>query len=160
MLVKDIIDVVFQDYQKASMFIATCYCDFKCCTEQGLPVSICQNCNIVEQPNVEIDYSQIFDLYMLTDISEAIVIGGFEPMLQFDDIYNLIEYFRDNGIDDDFVIYTGYYPNEVQDKITKLQQFKNIIIKFGRYIPNIDSRFDEVLGVTLISNNQFAERIS
>ena len=36
---------------------------------------------------------------------------------------------------------------------------KNIIIKFGRFIPNRPSRYDEVLGVELASDNQFAKRI-
>ena len=38
--------------------------------------------------------------------------------------------------------------------------FKNIIIKFGRYIPNRNNKYDEILGVTLASDNQFAEKIS
>ena len=46
----------------------------------------------------------------------------------------------------------------VQDKIKELIQYKNIIIKFGRYIPNKDKRFDEVLGVWLASDNQFAAK--
>ena len=37
--------------------------------------------------------------------------------------------------------------------------FTNIIIKFGRYIPNQKPHYDEVLGVNLASDNQYAERI-
>ena len=36
---------------------------------------------------------------------------------------------------------------------------KGVIIKFGRFIPNRPSRYDEVLGVTLASDNQFAMRV-
>ena len=61
---------------------------------------------------------------------------------------------------DDVVIYTGYYPDEIKDALDVLKGFKNIIIKFGRYIPNRQSRYDEILGVTLASDNQYAERIS
>ena len=61
---------------------------------------------------------------------------------------------------DEIIIYTGYYPEEIEEKINKLKQFANIIVKFGRYIPDRPSRYDEVLGVTLISDNQFAKRIS
>ena len=38
--------------------------------------------------------------------------------------------------------------------------FKNIIIKFGRYIPNQQAHYDDILGVNLASNNQYAIKIS
>ena len=41
-----------------------------------------------------------------------------------------------------------------------LKKFKNIIVKFGRYRPNFQKHFDEVLGVELASTNQYAKRIS
>ena len=34
--------------------------------------------------------------------------------------------------------------------------YNNIIIKFGRYIPNQGTHFDKVLGVKLASDNQYA----
>ena len=37
--------------------------------------------------------------------------------------------------------------------------FKNIIIKYGRYIPDQEPHYDEVLGVNLASDNQYAERL-
>ena len=58
------------------------------------------------------------------------------------------------------VIYTGYYPDEVTAILDKLQKFDNIVVKFGRYIPNTKSCFDKELGVTLASDNQYAVRIS
>ena len=60
---------------------------------------------------------------------------------------------------DTIVIYTGYYPSEIGDKLKKLFKFKNIIIKFGRFIPNDTPRHDNILGVTLASSNQFAQTI-
>ena len=56
-----------------------------------------------------------------------------------------------NGQDCPFIIYTGYCPNpnEIPKEIGLLKQYKNIIIKFGRYIPNAKSKYDEVLGVEL-----------
>lgn len=45
------------------------------------------------------------------------------------------------------------------DKVEQLKPFKNIIIKFGRYIPNQTSHHDDVLGVTLASPNQKGELI-
>jgi len=37
---------------------------------------------------------------------------------------------------------------------------KNIIIKYGRFIPDKEKHYDEVLGIYLASDNQYAERIS
>ena len=61
---------------------------------------------------------------------------------------------------DDIVIYTGYNESEVSEQIERLRYFKNIIIKFGRYIPNKQSHYDNVLGVNLASDNQYAIKIS
>ena len=81
-------------------------------------------------------------------------------MLQFEEILNLVSYFRKNNCRDDFVIYTGYYETEVADKVSLLQNFNNIIIKYGRFIPDSNSVFDNVLGINLNSENQHAVKIS
>ena len=81
-------------------------------------------------------------------------------MLQFDEVLDVIQYFRTQECHDTFVIYTGYYPHEIMVELNSLQCFDNIIVKFGRYTPNRPSRYDDVLGVTLVSDNQYAERIS
>ena len=41
----------------------------------------------------------------------------------------------------------------------ELKDFENVIIKFGRYIPNDENKFDEILGVKLASKNQYAMRL-
>lgn len=61
---------------------------------------------------------------------------------------------------DDIVIYTGYYKEEIKEYIDKLRVYPNIIIKFGRYIPNQEKHYEEELGIYLASDNQYAERIS
>ena len=38
-----------------------------------------------------------------------------------------------------------------------LQEYGNIIIKYGRYIMGEELHYDEVLGVNLASSNQYAE---
>jgi hypothetical protein len=43
--------------------------------------------------------------------------------------------------------------------LTFLKNFDNIIIKYGRFIPNQEQHYDETLGVNLASNNQYAERL-
>jgi len=43
--------------------------------------------------------------------------------------------------------------------LTFLKDFDNIIIKYGRFIPGQEKHYDEILGVYLASNNQYAERL-
>ena len=160
MLIKNLQDEDFVNYKKASMFIATSICNWKCCIEQNLDTGICQNAPLARSKTLDVANERIFQRYINNPITKAIVIGGLEPMLQFDEVFNLIKYFRTNNCLDDFIIYTGYYKNEIEDKIEKLKEFPNIVIKFGRYIPNHEKHYDEVLGIYLVSNNQYAERIS
>ncbi len=158
--VKEIVDENFQDYKKSSMFVATSHCDFKCLKERGLDSSICQNMKISKMPNKKIFIPSLFMRYTSNPITHAIVVGGLEPMLQFGEILDLVSYFRGNNCHDDFVIYTGYYEDEVKNEVQNLKKFDNIIIKYGRFIPNSKSIYDKVLGVTLSSDNQHAVKIS
>lgn len=160
MQVKNIIDEDFVNYKRPSMFIATCYCDWKCCKEANLPISTCQNCDIVSQPNINISADKIFRRYITNPITKAVCIGGLEPLLQSNDILLLIRLFRERGVNDDFVIYTGYYEYEIQTFINIIKHdFTNIIVKFGRYIPNQKPHYDEVLGIDLASGNQKGVKI-
>ena len=160
MQVKQIVDEDFSNFKLPSMFIATCFCDWKCCNEQNISNSICQNSEIFQQKTINISEEKIFDRYINNPITKSIVIGGLEPILQFDEIINLIDFFRFNKCDDYFVIYTGYYPKEIYIELTKLIKYKNIIMKYGRYIPNSQKIFDKILGVELSSDNQFGRKIS
>ena len=129
----------FQDYILPSFFIASCFCDYKCCKEQGVGVEVCQNAPLSQIP--------------IQDVPD-------EDIFANDEIQNLIQVFRSNGCDDTFVIYTGYYEPEIPRQIEELKKFRNIVIKFGRYIDKGQPVYDKVLGVTLASNNQHAEKIS
>jgi len=97
-------------------------------------------------------------MYLSNPISEAIVFQGLEPFDSFYEILGLIKKFREK-CNDDIVIYTGYKKEEIQWFLTFFKNFDNIIIKFGRYIPNQKKHYDEVLGVYLASDNQYAERL-
>lgn len=161
MKIKEVLDECFQDYKKTSMLISMTSCDWKCCKESNIPISVCQNSDIARQCDVIIDAKDLVNRYLKNPISKAVVFGGLEPMLQFDEIFEFIKSLRqDYKCNDDVVIYTGYYPEEIANKIEKLTEFKNIIIKFGRYVPNRQKKYDEVLGIDLISDNQFAKKIS
>lgn len=160
MKIRNLVAEDFVNYKKPSMFIITCYCDFKCCHELGIDKSICQNEPLVQSEIKELSNTYFYDFYSTNPITKSIVFGGLEPFLQFEELLSFIQYFRDRSCLDDIVIYTGYYKEEIEDKIQKLQEYPNIIIKYGRFIPNQDSHFDEVLGVKLASENQYAEKIS
>lgn len=159
MRIKSLIAEDFINYKNPSMFIGTCFCTWKCCIEANIPLSICQNHEIAKESVINISNESLYQKYIDNSITQSIVIGGLEPILQFDEVCELIEYFRNNDCNDMFVIYTGYYPDEIKDEIETLKKYRNIIIKFGRFIPNKLHRYDEVLGVELASDNQYAERI-
>ena len=141
------------------MFIIFPFCSFKC--ENEAKVHCCQNSDLARSPIIEISAENIIERYISNKITKSIVCGGLEPMDSFDDLSQLLYSFRDKS-EDDFVIYTGYTKQECEQNgwITALSKVPNVIIKFGRYILNQPSVYDNVLGTNLASNNQFAERIS
>jgi hypothetical protein len=157
MKVKQIIDEDFVNYKLPSMYVGFPKCSFKCEKECGMQV--CQNGVLATSPTIDIDINKLTNRYMSNFITSAIVIAGLEPFDTYDQLIELVNEFR-QCTDDDIVIYTGYYRNEIEEYIKQLQQYKNVIIKFGRYVPNQQQYFDEVLGVYLASNNQYAEKIS
>lgn len=157
MFVKQLLDEDFVNYKKPSMFIGFPKCSWKCEKECG--EQVCQNSTLATAKNIDIDVDKLVDRYINNPITSAIVMGGLEPLDTWEDLFELVTCIR-TKTDDDIVIYTGYYKEEIQSYINELQQFKNIIIKFGRFIPNNKKHFDEVLGIHLVSDNQHAEKIS
>lgn len=159
--VKTIVDEDFVSYKKASMVIGTIKCGGKCCIEAGIPLSVCQNDEWRSAPIINISIHKLCERYINNEITSSILFAGLEPFEQFDEIKEFIYILRKYyNCDDDVVIYTGYNKDEIYDKINELINFKNIIIKFGRYIPNESSIYDDILGVNLASSNQYAEKIS
>ena len=157
MKIKGLLDEDFVNYKKASMFIIFPYCSCKCEKESG--VHCCQNSDLANAQIMDIDVDEIIQRYISNPITQAIVCGGLEPMGSFEDVVTLISRLRHIDIKDEVILYTGYEKSEIADKIQILSTFGNIIVKFGRFIPNDTERFDEVLGVKLQSSNQYAERI-
>ena len=157
MLIKGIIDEDFINYKKPCMVIEFPYCSFKCDKECGKQV--CQNGALANSQNIDIERMDLINRYLKNDITQSIVMQGLEPFDSWDDLISFIFLFRCYS-DDDIVIYTGYNLSELEEKVELLSYFDNIIIKFGRYIPNQQSHYDNVLGVNLASNNQYAVKIS
>lgn len=158
MLVKMIKDEDFSSYKDVSMLIAFPTCSFKCCTDMKRSNAMCQNSPIAQLPSYDVPYDEIFARYKRNVITHSIVCGGLEPIDSEADLCRLIATFRDGGCMDPFVIYTGY--NEDEFGLDWIRSFPNIIIKFGRYVPAQQPHYDELLGVTLASPNQYAKKIS
>lgn len=156
MRVKGVTVEDFSNYKLPALFIATAFCDWKCCRENGLEEGTCQNRSLASARTLDISAETVYELFAGNDITEAVVIGGLEPMLQIREITDLIRYFRGHGELCQFVIYTGYDRDEVAGYLHDLKSLGNIIIKFGRYLPDRPERYDDVLGVTLSSDNQYA----
>lgn len=161
MKIKGIIFEDFINYKNPCMTIMMPYCTFKCDKECG--IQVCQNSHLANQDIIEIkDINNFIDKYYLGNpIPEAIVFQGLEPFDSFEELYSFIYKFTEK-CDDDIVIYTGYNEDEIQDRIKDLVNIiesNTLIIKFGRFIPNHKPHYDEVLGVNLASDNQYAKVI-
>jgi len=158
MLIKGLTDEDFVNYKKPSMVIITRRCTFKCDKECG--EGCCQNSPLTKIPSVYVSDEDIIHRYLLNDITKAIVFAGLEPFDQFEEMFNLISQLRFNyHCPDEVVIYTGYDKTEILSMVEALKPLGNIIIKFGRFVPHQEKRFDDILGVYLASPNQYAEVI-
>ena len=159
MKIRGIVSEDFVNYKYPSTFISMGTCDWKCCKEQNIDISICQNSELAKAPEKDFSDLEIINSHLLNPITSAIVIGGLEPFTYFDDLYKFICRFR-KKCSDEIVIYTGYNPEEIIDELYKLVEFNDIIIKFGRYMPGQEKHKDKVLGVNLASDNQFAIKLN
>ena len=154
MKIKGLISEDFVNYKKPAMTIMFPHCNgFKCGAEY------CQNSPLSKAEDIEMDISNIVIRYLNNPITESVIMQGLEPFDSWDDLIGFVKQLRES-CDDDIVIYTGYYKEEITDRIALLSKYKNIVIKYGRYIPRQEKHYDEVLGVYLASSNQYAERIS
>lgn len=147
-----IVDEDLVNYKKPSMFLLFPFCSMKCGKR-------CQNAKLLEEEGIEIDIDKVVERYLNNKITSAIVCGGLEPFDSWRDLQTLVMSLR-YKTKDDIVIYTGYTEEELKDKLPWLAVYENVIVKFGRYLHKSPSRFDEVLGVKLASDNQYAKIIS
>lgn len=157
MIVKQLIDEDFTNYKKPSMFIGFSSCTWKC--EKDCGMRVCQNSALAKTKGVEIEVDELVNRYLSNPITKAVVCGGLEPFDSYRDLQTFISLLRTQTTDD-IVVYTGYKEEEIQNQLQYLRAYRNIIVKFGRFIPNQQSHYDETLGVYLASDNQYARRIS
>lgn len=156
--------IIWEDmvnYKKISTTLMFPRCSFKCDKENG--VQLCQNWELAAAPSQTVNIDKLMEQYINNPISEAIVLQGLEPLDSPTECYTVAAALRRWKIKDDLVIYTGYYPNEedislIIDSIAFLTP-GHLIVKYGRYLPNQQKHYDEVLGVYLASDNQYGEVI-
>ena len=159
MIAKGIIIEDFVNYKVPCLTLQTPYCTFKCDKECGKQV--CQNSTLATAPISHFSDDVLIKKYIENNITKAICFQGLEPFDNFEDVYDFIFKLRkDYNNFDPVVIYTGYNKEEISSQLKQLTHFENIIVKYGRFIPDQQSHFDSVLGVNLASDNQYAERIS
>lgn len=155
--VKNIIDEDFLQYKKPSMFIGFSRCNFKC------GKALCQNSALALSRDISVSTSMICERYNQNPITKAVVLGGLDPFDTPEECYHFCYDFRLSTMDD-IVIYTGYTEEEITSHemlrlyFEKIIALKNIIIKYGRFVPNQESHYDKILGVNLASPNQYAVR--
>lgn len=153
MKIKGLISEDFVNYKKASMTIIFPYCTFKCGKDY------CQNSSLAKAPIIEVSTDDLVNKYINNPITEAVVMQGLEPFDSWNDLKEFVQKLREYS-NDDIIIYTGYNKDEASKYIEELSVYPNIIVKFGRFVPNQEKHYDDILGIYLISNNQYAERIS
>ena len=139
------------------MFIGFPSCSWKC--EKDCGMRVCQNSALAEAKGVEIEVNKLVNRYLNNPITKAVVCGGLEPFDSFRDLQSLVSLLRSQTLDD-IVIYTGYKEEEIKNQLQYLRAYRNIVVKFGRFVPNQQSHYDETLGIYLASDNQYARRIS
>jgi hypothetical protein len=157
MKLKTIIDEDYNDYKLPSLFLAFPRCSFKCDSDCG--EQVCQNSTLALSPDKDYDIDYIKKVWSTNPITQALVCGGLEPFDTQDALHDLVKAFR-SVFDNSIIIYTGYTETEVTERFRWVYDYPNIIIKFGRFIPNNESHIDSLLGVKLMSPNQYAKKIT
>lgn len=159
MIIKDIKDEDFANYKKPSMFVIMPHCSFKCDKENGC--NLCQNSHLAQEPDRKYTTDGMIVRYLTNPLTKAIVFGGLEPFDSAEELDYFIYLLRNRYYcKDDVVIYTGYTEEELDSNpyFQSIIQNGNVVIKFGRFRPDRQPYYNEVLGVKLASDNQHARR--
>ena len=126
--------------------------------------------------NKSVSSADIYNYYLSHPKFKAFVISGIDISVNAFDLTQIVDEIRNKQhCLDDIIIWSEYTeeelngePDKEYDKINfekvhavykQLQQYENIIVKFGRYVPGDKPHPDELLGVDLSSDNQYAKFI-
>ena len=159
MKLKGIIDYDCTNYKEPVLTLEFPYCDFKCDKLNGC--QICQNSSLILEPDIEIPFTKIWEMYKENPLTKGFCFQGLEPLYDKNETLHLIIFIREIcHCNDPIIIYTGYNKTESIDFLEQIPKYKNIIIKWGRFIMNQKPHYDDILGVNLASDNQYAEKIN
>ena len=163
MKLKGIIDCDFTNYKEPVLTLEFPICDFKCDKLNGCQV--CQNSALAHEPDIEIPLEKVWEIYKQNPLTKGFCCQGLEPFDSFTELLQFISFIRNKKqCNDIIIIYTGYNKNELFFpfiyELTQIRKYKNTIIKWGRYILGDKPHYDEILGVKLASDNQYAEKIT
>ena len=159
MRLKGIIDYDFINYKDPCLTLEFPYCSMKC--DKLNKKSVCQNSSLAREPDIEVSGEQIWRLYKENPLTKAFCFQGLEPFDSFMDLIELIKFIRiDKECNDPIVIYTGYDKGEDFIVERALSKYKNIIVKWGRFLLGDEAHYDETLGVYLASDNQYGEKLT
>lgn len=170
MFIKGVIFEDFVNYKKPVMYIAFPCCSFKCDKENG--AQYCQNWKVARQPNIEISATDLVERYLSNPITKGVVLSGLEPFDTPQQVLDFVRAFRTLS-NDPIIIFTGYKEEELENGYffrptnhelnraywNKIKSY-GVIVKFGRFRPNQEPHYDEVLGVYLASDNQYAKEFN
>ena len=157
MKLKGIIEEDFVNFKQPAMLLMFPSCSFKCDKENG--IQLCQNSDLALAPDIEISAISLFDRYKSNPLTSSLVFSGLEPFDSEEDLFEIITIIRGYGeCLDPIVIYTGYTEYEIKNFYSWVLEEKNIIIKYGRFRPNQEPHFDEILRVVLFSDGQYAKK--
>ena len=157
MKLKGIIDYDCTNYKEPVLTLEFPYCDFKCDKLNGC--QICQNNSLIYEPTYAISFEKIWDLYQQNPLTKGFCCQGLEPLDSFCALLDFVQFIR-NKTNDVIIIYTGYDKFEKPLFLKAINQYTNIIIKWGRFIIGQNPHYDDILGVNLASDNQYAEKIN
>lgn len=156
MKLKGIIDCDFTNYKAPVLTIEMPKCDFKC--DRLNKCKVCQNSRLAYEPDINISIDQIWTLYNENPLTKGICLQGLEPFDSSLEVLELVKFIRiTKQCNDPIIIYTGYNEHEKLEIEYLIDNYKNIIIKYGRFLIGDAPHYDEVLGVNLASNNQYAK---
>jgi len=146
---------VFNDYKKVGLYIATPFCNFKCvkeAKEKGVEVT-CHNGGLDYVSDMSAQ--DVVEKHLsINPFAECIILSGLDPIDNWVETKQFINDFR-KITDMEIVLFTGYYPNEIMDKLVELEHHEDIMFKFGRFNPINKPRFDDLGGVKLSTGNQY-----
>lgn len=158
MRLKGIIDYDCTNYKKPCLTLEFPYCSFKCDKLNGCRV--CQNSELALEPDIEVSGEAIWKMYKDNPLTKAFCLQGLEPFDSYLDLIEFIQFIRlYKKCDDPIIIYTGYERGEDPIVENDIRKYHNIIIKWGPYINNNTSYYNQMLGVRLASDNQWSEFI-